>query len=152
MKHLPLLEKILLTLLVIGAILTALNMDMTLTKISLIGLAIIFFLMAYHPIDIPRQENEQLGFSELLALSIVPKVMWIGSAVSSLAIAFYLIPLENKGYKQMLLIGGSSIGICVVLMLVFLGMGVKHLRIIIPVLLRAVPLFAVDLYILLSLR
>lgn len=96
-------EWLFLTGLVIGTILAVLTIDTSVTKVSLIGLAITFFLYAYKPIDIPRTENELLGFSELLALMIVPKVMWISSAVSTLGIAFYLFDFGNPGYKQLLI-------------------------------------------------
>lgn len=147
-KHLPLVEKVLLTALAIGTILTVMQIDSTLTKVSLLGLGVIFFLLAYRPNDIPRQEGEQLGFSDLLGLMIVPKVLWISSAVSALGIAFYLFDFGNDGYKKMLMIGGLTIGIGTILLIVFFISGVKYIRTVVPILLRAVPLCLVDFYIL----
>jgi len=149
-KHLPLVEKALLTALAIGTILTVMQMDSTVTRVSLIGLGVTFFLLAYRPTDIPRQEGEQFGFSELLGLMIVPKVLWISSAISSLGIAFYLFDFGNDGYKQLLMVGGLTIGVGTLLLVVFLVSGVKHIRRVAPILLRAVPLCLVDFYILLK--
>ncbi len=147
-KYLPLVEKIFLTAFIIGTVLRILHIDSTVTGVALLGLGVIFFLLAYRPTEIPRQENEQFGFSELLALMIVPKVLWISSAISALGIAFYLFDFGNDGYKKMLMIGGLTIGIGTVLLVVFFVSGVKHIRTVTPILLRAVPLCLVDFYIL----
>jgi len=147
-KHLPLVEKVLLTALAIGTIMTVMKIDSTVTRVSLLGLGVTFFLMAYRPTDIPRQQGEQFGFSDLLGLMIVPKVLWISSAVSALGIAFYLFDFGNDGYKKMLMVGGLTIGIGTLLLVVFLVSGVKHIKTVTPILLRAVPLCLVDFYIL----
>ncbi len=147
-KQLPLVERIFITALVIGTILTAMQIDSTVTKISLLGLGATFFLLAYRPNDIPRQEGEQFGFSDLLALMILPKVLWISSAISALGIAFYLFDFGNDGYKKMLMIGGLTIGIGTILLITFSISGVKHIKIAMPILIRAVPLCLVDFYIL----
>jgi hypothetical protein len=147
-KHLPSAEKVLLAALAIGTVLTITQLDSTVSKVSLLGLAVIFFLLAYRPIEIPKHEGEQFGFSELLGLIIVPKVLWISSAISAVGIAFYLFDFGNDGYKQMLMIGGLSIGIGASLLIVFFVSGVRHIRMVTPILLRAVPLCLVDFYIL----
>ncbi len=149
-KHLPIVEKVLLTTLAIGAILTVMKIDSTVTRVSLLGLGVTFFLLAYRPTDIPRQEGEQFGFSGLLGLMIVPKVLWISSAISALGIAFYLFDFGNDGYKNMLMIGGLTIGSGTLLLVVFFVSGVKHIKTVTPILLRAVPLCFVDVYILLK--
>ncbi len=143
-KHLPLVEKFLLTGLAVGVILTLLKMDTSVTRLTLLGLGVTFFLSAYRPPEIPMQENEKFGFSELLGFMIVPKVLWISCAVSALGIAFYLG--GNEGSKQMLFIGGSSIGIGTFLFLILLLNGVKHIKTVTPVLVRAVPLLLTDVY------
>ncbi len=146
-KHLPLAEKIFFLALVIGTVLTSMHVDSPVRQVALVGLGITFFLLAYRPMEIPPQEDGQIGgFTELLALSIVPKVLWMGCAVSALGLAFYLF--GNKGYKQLLIIGGSTIGGSSVLLIVFLAQGVKHLNIVTPILLRAIPLLLADFYIL----
>ncbi len=147
-NHLPLIEKILLTALAIGTILTAMGTDSNVTTIGLLGLGVTFFLYAYRAIDIPGTENDQFKFSELLGLMIVPKVLWISSAISAVGISMYLIDVGNEGYKQMLIIGGLSIGIGTALLLIFLIRGVRHITLVASVLLRAIPLFVVDMYLL----
>lgn len=149
-NYLPLIEKIFLVALAIGTLLTLLSIDSSVTKFSLLGLGVIFFLMAYRPIDLPAQEGETFGFTELLAWSIVPKVMWINSAVSALGISFYLFDFGNDGYKRMLMIGGLTIGIAILMLTFFLVSGVKNLKMVTPALLRAVPLFLLDIYIFLK--
>ena len=145
-NHLPLAEKILLTALAVGVILTAMGIDSTVTRVSLFGLGVVFFLSAYRVIDIPEAENQPYGFSALLGLTVVPKVLWISSAISAVGISMWLSDPGHEGFKRMLMIGGLSIGICTVLLLLFLLNGVKHIRLVTPVLLRAIPLFVADMY------
>jgi hypothetical protein len=145
-NHLQIVEKLLLTALAVGIILTVMKIDSTVTRASLLGLAVTFFLYAYRPKDIPRQENEQFGFAQFIGLMTLPKVLWISSAISSLGIAFYLFDFGNDGYKQMLMIGGLTIGVGALLFLFFLLSGVKHITIVTPILLRALPLFLADVY------
>lgn len=147
-KNLRWVEGILLVLLVIGIILMNLNDDRTLLTVSLIGLAVVFFLYAHRPIDMPVETNEKAGFSELLAYGILPKVMWIGCAIATTGILFYT--LERSGYKEMLMIGGLSTGIVLLLFTIFLLTGVKNLRFLFPNLVRSVPLFAIVVYILMQ--
>jgi hypothetical protein len=144
-KNLLWVEGILLVLLVIGIILMALNQDNTLVSASLTGLAVVFFLYAYRPIDMP-ETNEKAGFSELLAYGILPKVMWISCAVATTGILFYILGMS--GYKEMLMIGGLTIGVALLLFTIFLLTGVKHLRFLLPNLFRSVPLFLIVVYIL----
>lgn len=148
MKHLPVVERILLTALAIGTILTVMKIDSTVTRVSLLGLSLVFFLLAYRPNDVRKGEGELFGLPELLGLMIVPKVVWISSSVSALGIAFCLFDFGNDGYKKMLLVGGLTIGIGTLLLVGFLISGVKQLRTVTPVLFRAIPLCLVDFYIL----
>jgi len=107
-----------------------------------------FLLYAYKPLDIVRDENEPLKFSEIFALTILPKVMWISSTVSTLGLLFYMLELGNDGYMKMSMIGGLIIGIAVVILTIFLASGVKNLKSATPILLTAVPLLFIDSYIL----
>jgi hypothetical protein len=149
-NYLPLIEKIVLTALAIGLLLTVMKMDNAVTNFSLIGLAVVFFLSAYRPMEIPRNENEQLGFTELLAFSIIPKTMWISCAISAMGISFYMSQFGNEGYKQMLLIGGSTIAIGTVMLGFCVVSGVRNLNLVTPILFRALPLLAADIYIFLK--
>ena len=79
---------------------------------------------------------------------IIPKVLWISSAICAMGIAFYLFNLGNEGYKNMLLIGGTTVVAATLILLAFLLGGVRYISTVIPVLFRAVPLGLVSLYIL----
>ena len=147
-KYVPLVEKVLLIALTIGIILVAMDMDTSMMRISLMGLAVTFFLRAYRPTDILRQEGEPFGFSELLGLMIAPKVLWISSAISAVGIAFSFSIPDNDGYRQMLLIGGLSIASGTIILGIFWLMGIKHISTVIPVLFRAIPLCLIDFYML----
>ena len=147
-KYLPTVEKILLTALIIGTILRIMHIDSSVTQVTLVGLGIIFFLFAYRPTELQRNEGEQFEFFDLLAVTIVPKVLWISSAVSVMGLAFYLFDLGNDSYKRLLTIGAISIGSGVTILILAFTKGVRHLNTVTPVLLRAVPLLLADFYIL----
>src|SRR5687767_12993140 len=90
-QYLPVAEKILLTSLAVGAIMMAMEIDTGVASGSLIGLAVIFFLSAYRPLDDPSSEDagraqavdiasDEDGagsFPELLGRTILPKVLWL---------------------------------------------------------------------------
>lgn len=149
LKHLPLIEKALLCVLAIGIILAVLNINFLVVRFSLIGMAVIFFLSAYRPPEEIKERTDNdppMGFSELLALMIVPKVLWISSAISLGGIALYYMALGNNGYKQMLMIGILSLSVCLILLAFFLVSGIKHLKTVVPILYRAVPALLAAIY------
>lgn len=122
------------------------NTSSTLLVIALIGLAAAFFLSGFIPMDIPYDENEKLGFSDLLALTIVPKVMWIGSAISVLGILFQQLGLPPERYLQLFMIGSSVLVGALVIHLVTLAQGVKRLHYVMPIYYRAIPVLLVMAY------
>ncbi|MEQ8304854.1 MAG: hypothetical protein RIB47_15775 [Cyclobacteriaceae bacterium] len=146
-RYLPAAEKIFLAGLAVGVVLLFMSVDTTVLMISLNGLAVVYFLFAYKPLEIQREEGALFGFSELLAYMIVPKVMWIASAVSLIGIMFSLLKLE--GSSNMLLIGLISLGIGTLLLVIFKAIGVKQLEVLQPMLYRTMPLLFFDLYTLL---
>jgi hypothetical protein len=159
-QYLPLAEKILLMSLAIGATMMAMEIDTSVASVSLIGLAVIFFLSAYRPLALPPVDNvsirpadavpqdEALGFSALLALTIAPKVLWLSSAISVFGIAAYILDFKSDGYQNMLMIGGATIVIGILILIVSKVTGVKRINAVMPILLRAVPVCLVDFYIL----
>ena len=147
-RILPWLECGLLIALAIGMILAFMKINSPVILISLGGLSIAFFLYAYRPADLERPEGEKFGFTELLALIVLPKAMWIGCSVATVGILFFLLQFGNEGYKQMLLIGCSTLAFGLILIVAFLVMGVKGTRTLIPVSFRALPLALVAFYIL----
>jgi hypothetical protein len=116
---------------------------------SLQSLAGVFFLSAFTPLSIQNDESSPMGFKELLAYVIVPKVLGVASAVATMGILFYLLGIRR--YDLMLFIGGSTLaGGCVILGFAILT-GIKHVNVLMPFLYRAVPLFLISAYILFQL-
>ena len=161
-QYVPLAEKILLTSLTVGVIMMAMEINTSVTIASLIGLAAIFFLFAYRPLDVPlsgdagrvqpadaaSREDGPAGFPELLGLTILPKVLWLSSAISVFGIALYIIDFGSDGYKNMLMIGGTAIATGALLLVALKMTGEKRINAVMPILLRAVPVCLVDFYIL----
>ena len=145
-SYLPTAEKIFLVGLAIGLLLHYFGTDSIVMAVSLVGLAVTFFLSAYRPIEIIPEENEVLGFKELLGHGIVPKVLWISCAVSTMGI--FLSNINNQGSQKMFFIGGTTIAIGTVIIVGLLVNGAKHINAVVPVLLRAIPLFVLDVYML----
>ncbi len=122
------------------------NTSTTLLVISLGGLAATFFLSGFIPLDIPYDENEKLGFIDLLALTIMPKVAWIGIAISVLGILFHQLGLPPDRYLQMFMIGSSVLVGTVVILLIALAQGVKRLHYVVPIYYRVIPVLLVMAY------
>jgi hypothetical protein len=148
LKYLPAVEKILLAALCVGIPLMIIGTDTAVVKVSLIGLAITYFLTGYRPIDVPVRDDKPLSFKELFGIIILPKVAWVSCAVLTIGLLFTLLGYE--GYHEMLLIGCTSGGVGTFLFTVLWIGGVEHIPLVAPVLLRLVPLFLVDTYFLLT--
>ena len=146
--QLGLIELILLAGLMTGVIAKyALGIDsIIIIQLTLIGLAVTFFLSSLKPIDIPFKEDEILGQKELLALIISPKVLWISCAISMFGVYIFTQQLGHDGYKRAAMIGGSSIFIALVILTVGLVTGTKHLKFMVPILYRAIPTLMLDVY------
>lgn len=150
-QYLPRLERMLLMLLVLGIVMTFLtSVGSLIINIAIAGLALIFFLYAYKPLPASTGEDEKASIRELLGRSIVPKVLWISCAVSAMGILFFLIRTGSEEYRNMVTIGGFSILSALVILGVLQVIGTKHLQVVTPILLRAIPLMIMDFYILLG--
>ena len=148
-KLLPYLERVFLATLTVAFVLQLTESELPiLMTISLAGLGATFFLSAYRPLDFRPTEGEQMGFNELLGLSIIPKVLWISTAIATIGILFYTLQLDNDGYLRMLYIGGSTIITASVIMLILKAMGTKYLNATFPVFFRAMPTLLIVTYIL----
>ena len=75
-------------------------------------------------------------------------MLWLSSAISAFGIASYIIDFGNDGYKNMLMIGGTTIALGTLLLVVLKMTGVKKINAVMPILLRAAPVCQVDFYIL----
>jgi hypothetical protein len=143
-SYLPTAEKIFMVALAIGCLLKYLGTDLTVMAVSLVGLAVTFFFSAFRQAEIIPEENERFTFNDLLAYEIVPKVLWISCAVSTMGVLLFFF--GNQGAKRMLFIGGTSIIIGTVILIGLLISGAKHISAVLPVLYRAIPLLVLDLY------
>jgi hypothetical protein len=115
--------------------------------LSLSGLATIFFLSAYMPIEIQREGEEKLNFTDLFVYGIAPKILGIGSAVIATGLLFYLLSL--KGYAQMLLVGSATTGAVSFLVLMLALQNQKYLKPLLPFLYRGIPLATAGIAVLL---
>lgn len=115
--------------------------------ISLSGLATIFFLSAYRPLEIKLGQGEEVqGFKALFYLSILPKVLWISCSIMAIGILFAILNLP--GNKNTLMIGSSTAFVALIFIGIFLLSDEKHIKATIPILYRAVPLLLVSAYLL----
>lgn len=146
--HLDLVEKILLTGLLIGFVLMYFDMDKTIIKASLLCLSITYFLSAFKFIDIPRTKDEKFEFVDLLALTITPKVLWISTAISMFGLFIYTLQLGHEGHKKAFMNGGLGIAVGLAILGYAALTGVKHLKYVTPPILRAIPLLLTDFYLL----
>ena len=148
-----LIEKIFLIGLLVGGLLIVLHIDpfdVTVTAVSLFGLALTFFLSAYKPSEITTDDGKQTGMKQMLAFVIVPKVLWISSSVSLVGIALLVLGSDSKGYQQMFFIGGSTLAVAILIALLISVTEKTAARVLGPILLRAVPVLVADLYFLLG--
>jgi hypothetical protein len=121
--------------------------------ISAFGLAIAFFANAF---KVPKifetkeaaEQHGSIGMLDLLSLMIVPKVLWISTSVSTFAMLLYMLKLGNTGYIQMAGIGGGTILVSLLILLSSFFMGIKNMKAIMPILVRAIPALIVDYFLL----
>ncbi len=145
--HLPLLEKIFVGVLCLGILLKYVNINgRPLIYISLAGLAVVFYFFSFRPVEIEHEEDGASGFMDLFVGTIAPKLLGISSAVSILGILFYLMNFGNNGYKQMLMIGGSTTFMASLVLGFASVTGTKNIDVNLPILYRAIPLMAIDVY------
>ncbi|MEO9871435.1 hypothetical protein [Ekhidna sp.] len=105
----------------------------TLITIGLGGLAIVFFLNIKRQIEVEPAEDEEPGFNELLAWTIMPRLLWIATTISTAAILFYTLQLGNDGYLKLLYVGGFVIIISTLVLIVLRVIGTKHLNALFPI-------------------
>ena len=142
---LPWIEKFALLLLVISGVMMLVKQPaQQLWMLSLSTLATVFFLRAQAPPEYPPSGDTPMGFRELLAFSILPKVLWISASISTIGILFHVLGLT--GSNKMLYIGGTSLSLAVSIFAILFLTGAQHLKILQPVLLRALPVLVVVAY------
>lgn len=107
--------------------------------LALGGLSTVYFLMAQRPAkqteDNESEESPKPGFFDLLVTTIAPKVGWISCSVAVVGILFWYQKWE--GFKEMLLLGGSTLFVVSLLVSYAVINGNKALTVLLT---RAVPL------------
>jgi hypothetical protein len=148
-KYLPIVEKFFLLCLIIGMVLRFFDAGLPqITFIGLGGLSIAFYLNTYCPNNIPPPAEGQLnGFKELLAYTIMPKILWIGTSILTVGILFYLMKMGNDGYLMMISVGSITVLIGSIVLLANKLMGTKYIGNVLPVLLRSTPALLIGIYI-----
>jgi hypothetical protein len=109
-------------------------------------LAGVYFLNAFMPPDFERDENEKFGMKELVLMTILPKVLWIGSAVCMAGFFIISQNQEHDGHLQLWLIGGASVFGGLAILSFAMVTGNKHTRVLAAIAFRAVPLLALVTY------
>lgn len=148
---LPYLERVFLSTITISLILelTSTSFPYLLTT-SLIGLAIVFFLCVFKPNENESAENEIQSFKELLSVSIIPKALWMGSALAVLGITFYHLEMKS-GYNRTLGSGSTTIVIATIILIYLKASGIRFVEKAVPVLYRAIPTTGIAIHLYLSL-
>jgi len=142
-SFLNILEKILLVLFIAGAALKFTHNAgaAELLMISMTGIAAISFLSAYKPVELEQDHpNNYL-------LLVVVKVGYIGIAVCTIGLLFYL--LKMNGHKEMLMIGSLSMASTSIFGVFLMTQIEKSAVVLRPVLLRGIPLAVAGAFILL---
>lgn len=133
-KLLPYLERVLLATLLAGLILRLIGTEIPiLITTGLAGLGVTFFLSANRPLNIEPKEGEEIGgFNGLLGLTIIPKILWIGTAVATIGILLYTLQLGNDGYLISLYVGLLTISIATMIQLGFKVTETNYLNVTFP--------------------
>ena len=134
---------------VIGLVLKTFNMKEqgdSLVMFSLSGLAGVFFLSAFRPPAAKTEETEEkkLGFTDLLFITILPKIVGISCAVGTIGVLFAL--LHRPGSEQMMQIGLAATGAASALIAIGLAQGNEKPKELSPYLIRLLPLMGIRSY------
>ena len=122
-------ENVILTAVLLDALLILLRYEYKPLTYGLVaGLALVYFLHAFLPPKLAPTENQPVGFNELLAWTILPKVMYIGIAIVTLGILLFYANVQNKGYEKLLTVGCGSLSVSLFLLAILAFNGVKQLH------------------------
>ena len=147
-RYLPWIEAVFVVILVVGSFLFYQNLEARLLVLSLLGLTVTYVVSAYKPIEIISNGDEKFGMNELLAWTILPKVCWISCGISTLGGLVFFINSGNDSYKNMLFIGALTLGSALLIVVYLIVSGVKHIKVLNPVLFRVIPILSADCYLL----
>ncbi|MEM7549581.1 MAG: hypothetical protein AAF363_07900 [Bacteroidota bacterium] len=149
-KTLPVVERFALVVFTLGLVLTDLiEYSNILVSISLTVLAIVFFLTAYIPIEMPQDEEHKTGFNELFTFTIGPKIIWIACSISTVGLQFYFNGLE--GPDIMLIVGSITLVPLNFLLGIQFLRRIKYAENLTPIFFRSIPIMVFDIYVLIQL-
>jgi drug/metabolite transporter (DMT)-like permease len=109
-------------------------------------LAGVYFLNAFIPPDFERDENEKFGMKELVLMTILPKILWISSAVCMAGFFVLSQNQEHDAHLNLWFIGGFALFGSLVILSFAIVTGNKHTRVLTAVAFRAVPLLVLVTY------
>lgn len=121
----------------------------TLIVAGLSVLAALYFLMAFRPPE-PIAEGTKMDFAFMLSTTILPKILWISSAVGASGLALFHADPNKPGFKQMLIIQTLTALVGFVVWGFSNMQGAQHLQRLTPAILRAVPIMLAGAYIILQ--
>ncbi len=150
-KQLERLEAIVLAAVIVAVAAHYLGLTSSVTVIVM-GLAVlagIYFLTAFRPQPVPSA-GTKMQFMDLLNMTILPKVLWISSAVGASGLALFHADPERPGYKQLLIIQTLTALVAFVIWGFGNMQGIQSIQRLTPAILRAVPLMLAGAYILLQ--
>jgi len=111
------------------------------TEFLLLGfltLAIVYFLLAFVPPYIPADTNPDLY------VTILSKILYIGSSVTLIGALFYTLKLE--GSINMLLMGCGSVAIALLVSAVFIGRKRDNWTVLDDVFIRSMTVLLIGVY------
>lgn len=114
--------------------------------IGLSGLFGYYLLKIFKQDNYALKEGDEFEFKDLIALSILPKVIWISFTILILGLAIMIFDFDNFGYLKILLVGSSSLIISTTLLTVFLLKGTKQSDIQLAAAIRGIPLSIIIVY------
>lgn len=148
------LERVFIFVLVLSILLTLLGVEFNLiTNLSLGGLGLILFLSAFKRIDIPPPTDQKLlqegssGLSDLLGLTIVPKVLFMCMSFGIFGILLSRLNTGNDGYLRALSTGALGILLCILILVILKLKGTKYLEVNLPIVARGLVVFLAIVYI-----
>jgi hypothetical protein len=131
----------------VGAGVRLMNQSSDILLFGASGMAMVYFMYSNKRPSTPSAvQGEKFGFSELLLSVIIPKVLWLGTAVNVIGILFMV--LQFQGYREMCFIGATSIGGSLITLGGFALGGASISNPTKQALIRIVPIFMASVYLL----
>lgn len=109
-------------------------------------LAATYFLNAFMPIPLQREEGELFGMKELVFFTILPKVLWISCTICMAGFFILSQNQEHDAHLNLWFIGGFSLFGSLASLAFGMVTANKNTRSLAPISFRAIPLLALVAY------